>query len=84
MNARSIMKKLQTAILKEGLVVSIDTRQFYAQDQQRMITIFRLTTPVSHRKKTGELKDEQMTILSSTSGIEAIQCLNDIYKAVKT
>ena len=84
MNTRGIMKKLQTAILKEGLVVSIDTRQFYAQDQQRMITVFRLTTPVSRRKKTGKLKDEQMTILSSTSGIESIQCLNDIYKAVKT
>lgn len=84
MNTRSIMKKLQTAILKEGLVVSIDTRQFYAQDQQRMITMFRLTTPVSCRKKTGKLKNGQMTILSSASGIEVIQCLNDIYKAVKT
>lgn len=78
------MKKLQTAILKEGLVISIDTRQFYGHEQQRMITIFCLTTPVSRRKKTGELKDEHMTILSSSSGIEVIQCLNDIYKAVKT
>lgn len=84
MNIRGLMKKLQAAILKEGLVISLDTRQFYSEDQKRMITVYRVTTKVSRRKKsTGKLVEEPMLILSTASGIEVVQCLNDIYKAVR-
>lgn len=85
MNIRGVMKKLQAAILSTGLVVGINTKQFYSQDQKRMITIYRLTTPIMYySERKSEWKNGEYDILSTSSGIDIIHCLSDIYKAVKT
>lgn len=83
MNLNRIMKKLQLAILQTGLVIKINTRQFFSQDQNRMITIFVLSTPVTYINTYGKCKLKDFEILSSASGIEIVKCLNDIYRAVK-
>jgi hypothetical protein len=84
MNLRGKMKKLQTAIVKTGLVIKINTYQFYSVEQKRMITSYSIVTPVyrfSERKQ--EWKHTDYEILKTCSIVEVIYCLLDIYKAVK-
>lgn len=52
-NLRGLTKKLQTAILQTGLVVKINTYQFYSQEQKRMISKYQITTPVFRPNSVG-------------------------------
>lgn len=84
MNLNGKMKKLQTAILKTGLVIKINSNQFYSAEQKRMITSYRICTPVlSYSDKYQEWKMIDYEILKSCSMPDIIFCLIDIYKAVK-
>lgn len=80
MNLNAIMKKLQRAILQTGLVIKMGTNQFYSSEQKRMITVFILSTQVLMQNKNGEWRTKDHEILRSASGIEIINCLNDIWK----
>lgn len=82
MNLNGRMRKLQTAIVKTGLVIKINSNQFYSADQKRMITSYRICTPVHcHSERTGwHVKDYE--ILKTCSMPDVIFCLLDIYKAV--
>lgn len=82
MNLSQIMKKLQRAIMKKGLVIKIGTTQFYSQEQNRMITIYILSTRVLQNVR-GEWKERDYEIFRSASQIEIVECLNDIWQAVK-
>ena len=84
MNLNGRMKKLQTAIVKAGLVIKVNTHQFYSAEQNRMITSYSICTPISYfseRKQEWKIMDYE--ILKSCSMPEIIFCLLDIYKAVK-
>ena len=84
MNLNGRMKKLQTAIVKSGLVIKINTHQFYSDDQRRMITSYSICTPVTYfSERKQEWKNMDYEILKSCSMPEIIFCLLDIYKAVK-
>lgn len=83
-NINVIMKKLQRAILQTGLVVKIGTSQFYSDEQERMITMYILSTPTLQQKKDGTWKMRDYEILRSASMIEVVECLSEIYKAVRT
>lgn len=74
-NLKGKVKKLQTAIVQRGLIIKINQNQFYSEDQKRMITIYRIFTPV-------EWKTEDYEILKTASIQEVIFCLLEIYKAV--
>lgn len=57
------MKKLQTAIIKCGMVVKINQNQFYSEEQNRMITSYCVITPVecfNPGKKEGSTKDYEI------------------------
>lgn len=83
MNTNSTMKKLQKAILQTGLAIAISRSQFYSVDQNRFVPIISLTTKVSHFcEKTQEWKDQTFEIIRTSSQIDAMMCLVDIYKAV--
>ena len=82
-NLRGKMKKLQTAIVKSGLIIKINQNQFYSDDQNRMITSYRLITP-TYQKVGDEWKDKDYEILKTCSIVDIIYCLMDIYKAVST
>lgn len=85
MNLNGKMKKLQTAIVKSGLVIKVHTNQFYSADQKRMINSYRICIPVLHYyKKDEEWRDADYEILKTCSMPEVIICLLDIYKAVRT
>ncbi len=83
MNITRTMKKLQKAILQTGLVININQTQFYSADQKRFIPVISLTTKVFHHYElTNEWKDQTMEIIRTSSQIDALMCLADIYKAV--
>lgn len=80
---RGLIKKLQTAILHTGLVVKVNTYQFYSQEQKRMISKYQIMTPAYQPTRSGEWKDRDYEILSTCSMVEVVECLNEVYKAVK-
>ena len=83
MNLNGRMKKLQTAIVKAGFVVKINTNQFYSDDQKRMITSYRICTPVTYFSERYQVwKTTDYEILKTCSMIDIVLCLLDIYKAV--
>lgn len=82
-NLRGLAKKLQTAILQTGLVVKVNTYQFYSQEQKRMISKYQITTPVFRQNSAGEWKDMDYEILSTCSAVEVVECLNSIYQQTK-
>lgn len=82
-NLKGKVKKLQTAIVQRGLIIKINHNQFYSEDQKRIITIYRILTPVyTFKKNKQEWKTEDYVILATASIPEVILCLIDIYKAV--
>lgn len=83
MNINSVMKKLQRAILQKGLIIKIGTSQFYSKEQNRMITIHILSTRITYQNTHGEWKEKDYEILRSASQIEVVNCLNDIWQAVR-
>lgn len=82
-NLNSIAKKLQKAILQKGLVIKMGTSQFYSVEQNRLITMHILSTRVLEQKKNGEWKYYDYEIIRTASQIEIVNCLNDIWRAVK-
>ena len=77
------MKKLQTAIVKKGLVVKIHTNQFLSSEQKRMITSYRVCTPVAYfSERYQEWRTKDYEILNTCSMPDVIFCLRDIYKVV--
>lgn len=84
MNLKGKMKKLQTAIVRTGIIIKINTNQFYSNEQKRMITSYRISTPVYCRSgESKKWKMEDYEILKTCSMPEVVCCLMDIYKAVK-
>lgn len=81
MNLNGKMKKLQTAIVKTGMVIKVNSSQFYSSDQRRMITSYRICTPVYCLTGAG-WKTKDYEILKTCSMPEVVFCLLDIYKAV--
>lgn len=82
-NLNSIMKKLQRAILQKGLVIKLNTSQFHSTDQNRMITMYMLSTPVTQRNKDGEWRIKDYEILRTASTIDTVKCLQGIWEAMR-
>ena len=83
MNINGTMKKLQKAILQYGLVITISRGEFYSVDQKRFIPIVTLSTKVFHYyERLDEWKDQTFEIIRTSSQVDALMCLVDIYKAV--
>lgn len=84
MNIAGTMKKLQKALLEAGLVININQTQFYSAEQNRFIPVISLTTKVSHfNEHTSEWKEQSYEIIRTSSQVDALMCLVDIYKAVR-
>lgn len=69
-NLRGLIKKLQTAIAKQGYIIKINTYQFYSDGQKRFITGYLL---VSNDKE----------LLKTCSQVEVLQFLSELYEKVK-
>lgn len=79
MNLNVVMRKLQRAIVSTGLVVKIGTRQFYSQEQGRLITIYILSTPVLQQGKSG-WRTKDYEIIRTASQLDVVYALRDIWE----
>ena len=84
-NLKNKMKKLQTALVKSGIIISINHTQFYSEDQQRMITQYHILTPqdVWDEKQKKYVKKNK-EILKTCSMVEVIKCLLEQYRQVSS
>lgn len=77
------MRKLQRAILNTGFQIKIGTSQFYSAEQNRFITMYILSTNTFQKNMRGEWKDCNYEIIRTASQIEIVECLKDIWEAVR-
>lgn len=83
MNVNGNIKKLQTAIIRKGLVITINRTQFYSAEYKKVINLYKICTPIiffDERKNKWREKDYE--ILKTCSMPDIMRCLADIYKAV--
>ena len=82
-NLNGISKKLQRAILQTGLIIKDSQRQFYSAEQNRLINIYILSTPALGRDRHGEWKEKDLELIRTTSQLEIVNCLKEIWDEVK-
>lgn len=63
--------KLQTALKQKGVIVYINTIQFYSEEQNRFIKVYKI------------LNKSHKIIISTASQIKAVETLNEIWQEVK-
>ena len=62
--------KLQLALKQKGIIVLINTSQFYSEEQDRII-------------KTYIIKQNKKEIIKTSSIVKAIKALNNLWQEVK-
>ena len=65
-----LMYKLQLALKQKGVLVYINTSQFYSKEQDRLIKMYRI---VQNKKE----------VINTASQIKAVSALNRIWQEVK-
>lgn len=65
-----LMYKLQTALKQKGVLVYINTSQFYSKEQDRFIKMYRIV----------QNKNE---VINTASQVKAVSALNRIWQEVK-
>lgn len=73
MNIRATINKLQKALIQRGYIYKINTYQFYSEQQNRMITGYRITEKQPYRKKNGEMSKKDVEMLNSCSQVEVLK-----------
>lgn len=73
MNIRKTINKLQSALIAKGYIYKINTYQFYSDQQNRMITGYRITQRQQYRKKNGEMSVKDAELLNSCSQVEVLK-----------
>lgn len=75
------MRKLQRALLTKRLQVKIDTHQFYSAEQERMIIMYTLTTPIL-RMVRDKWKESDYEIIHTASQLDVVMTLKEIWEAL--
>lgn len=83
MNIRKTINKLQSALIAKGYIYKINTYQFYSEQQNRMITGYRITQKRPYRKKNGEMSEKDVELLSSCSQVEVLKWFVEEWERVK-
>lgn len=73
MNIKATINKLQKALIQRGYIYKINTYQFYSEQQNRMITGYRITQKQPYRKKNGEMSEKDVELLDSCSQVEVLK-----------
>lgn len=77
MNLKAMAKKLQTALVRKGVHVSINQFQYYSEKAERMVTKFVLTMPMYVEE---EEKYKNVTIRESYQMIDVVKTLAGLLK----
>lgn len=64
------MYKLQTALKQKGVLVYINTSQFYSAEQDRFIKMYKI-------------RYKKQTLINTASQIKAVEALNELWQEVK-
>ena len=64
------LNKLQLALKQKGIIVLINTSQFYSEEQDRIIKMYTIT-------------QNKKEIIKTSSIVKAIKALNNIWQEVK-
>lgn len=83
MNIKQIINKLQYALIAKGYIYKINTCQFYSEQQNRMITVYRITQKQPYRKKSVEMSEKDVELLNSCSQVEVLKWFVKKWKEVK-
>lgn len=70
MDTSTIMYKLQLALKQEGVIVTINTNQFYSNEQDRFIKMY-------------TIKKNKKNLITTASQIQAVKVLNELWQEVK-
>ncbi len=73
MHIRGNINKLQKALIQRGYIYKINTYQFFSDQQNRMITGYRITEKQLYRKKNGEMSEKDVELLNSCSQVEVLK-----------
>ncbi len=80
-NPNQIIKKLQRALLTKQLQIKINTNQFYSKEQNRMITMYTISTPVLMPVRE-EWKTKDYEIMHTASQYDVIMTLKEIWEVL--
>lgn len=80
-NLNKLMKKLQAALLCYDVRVKLGTRQFYSEDQGRMITVHTVHMPV-WSERLNKMVDRE--VLSTCSTAEVVKYLADMLGVLRS
>lgn len=83
MNIRATINKLQKALIQRGYIYKINTYQFYSEQQNRMITGYRITQKRPYRKKNGEMSEKDVELFNSCSQVEVLKWFVEKWKEVR-
>lgn len=83
MKIRATINKLQSALIAKGYIYKINTHQFYSEQQNRMITGYRITQKQPYRKKNVEMSEKDVELLNSCSQVEVLKWFVEKWKEVK-
>ena len=70
MDTSTIMYKLQLALKQKGIIVTINTNQFYSNEQDRFIKMY-------------TIKKNKKNLITTASQIQAVKVLNELWQEVK-
>ena len=70
MDTSTIMYKLQLALKQKGVIVTINTNQFYSNEQDRFIKMY-------------TIKKNKKNLITTASQIQAVKVLNEVWQEVK-
>lgn len=83
MNIHKTISKLQSALIAKGYIYKINTYQFCSDQQNRMITGYRITQKQPYRKKNGEMSEKDVELLNSCSQVEVLKWFVEKWNEVK-
>lgn len=83
MNIRKTINKLQSALITKGYIYKINTYQFFSDQQNRMITGYRITQKQPYRKKNGEMSEKDVELFNSCSQVEMLKWFAGEWKGVR-
>lgn len=83
MNIKGAITKLQKALLHRGCIYKLNTYQFYSEQQNRLITGYRITQKQPCRKKNGEMSQKDVELLNTCSQVEVMKWFVNEWERVK-
>lgn len=80
-NLNKLVKKLQSALMQHDVRVKINTRQFFSEEQCRMITVYSVLLPKWDYEKDKEVYRE---VLATSSTIKVVRYLAALLEVERT